>query len=154
VTCEFDWQTVAVYAAGEMEPAGREDFTKHLGGCRACKNRLEAIRTADGALASLAAYQPSPQALLATRRRLSEELRGGNRPEIMTLQEAAEFLRISQQQLGEVLEELPAFELAGQVRIRRARLIEWIEQRERDYKRQINESWVERAVAGLERGVA
>ena len=62
----------------------------------------------------------------------------------MTLDEVAAFLRIDPSDLGEVAEELPAFELGGQVRVRRERLIEWIQQRERAYTRQAGESWAAR----------
>lgn len=154
MTCEIEYETVAAYAAGDLAAGMAEEFLRHMGACPACKERLKAIRAADAALAGPPLYSPTPEALLAVRRRLSQELRGSG-PEIMTLQEVREFMRLTPEQLGEAMESLPAFELGGQVRIRRARLIEWIEQRERDYRRQANESWVERAgVTGLGKGVA
>ena len=49
----------------------------------------------------------------------------------------------------------PAFELAGQIRVRRAKLVEWIERRERDFTRQSAASWAARATAGaFGKGVA
>lgn len=56
-------------------------------------------------------------------------------PEVLTLRDAAAFLRISEEELAQILDELPLFELAGQLRIRTERLREWIEQRERTYQR-------------------
>ena len=67
----------------------------------------------------------------------------------MTLDEVAEFLRVSLEELGEVVGELPAFELAGRVRVRRTKLIEWIEKRERAYAR----GRIESEVAGILAGV-
>jgi len=67
----------------------------------------------------------------------------------MTLNEVAELLRISPDELGEIAEELPAFELAGRVRVRREKLMEWIAQRESAYARQVAASRVARAAAGL-----
>ena len=49
---------------------------------------------------------------------------------------------------------LYAFELAGQVRVRRERLVEWVQQRERDYAHQTAASWAARATTRSERGVA
>ena len=65
----------------------------------------------------------------------------------MTLDEVAAFLRLSDAQLDEVVEELPAFELGGQLRVRRQRLIEWLQQRERDYARQAAGSWAAQALS-------
>jgi len=65
----------------------------------------------------------------------------------MTLDEVAEFLRLSPGQLDEVASDLPGFELAGQVRVRRAKLLEWIERRERSYLRNTVASRVARALA-------
>jgi hypothetical protein len=65
----------------------------------------------------------------------------------MTLDEVAEFLRISLDELEEVVTELPAFEVAGQLRVRRARLLEWVEARERAYRRSSAQSEVARAFA-------
>ena len=73
----------------------------------------------------------------------------------MTLEEVAEFLRISGDELGEIVEELPAFELGGRIRVRRAKLLEWIQQRERDYSRDIASSWAARASSDeFQKGIA
>ena len=85
------------------------------------------------------------RAVLAARRAVSRVLRRPHTPEVMTLDEVAAFLRVGPDELAEVVELLPAFELAGRIRVRRARLIEWIEQRERDYTRQATGSWAARA---------
>ena len=67
----------------------------------------------------------------------------------MTLNEAAGFLRISVDDLEDVVTDLPAFEVGGKIRVRRAALLEWIEQRERAYARGRAESQVARLVAGI-----
>lgn len=155
MSCEVTYEELAAYAAGDMDLHRHAEMDQHLAGCAECRRRVEALAKTDAALASLAPVQPSAWAVLEIRRALSEIIRPRRYPEIMTLAEAADFLRVRPDELGEVAESLPAFELAGQVRVRRARLIEWIEQRERDYSRQRNESWVARSrVVGTGRGVA
>lgn len=116
---------------------------------------LSALNRIDEILKTLPPLCPPASTVLATRRVLAQYIRPARVCEIMTLEEAADFLRITADQLGEIVEELPAFELAGQIRVRRDRLLEWVQQRERDYNRQRSESWVARAGRiGLERGVA
>lgn len=53
--------------------------------------------------------------------------------EILTLSEVAHFLRLSEDDLMEIASELPAFELAGKVLVRKAKLLEWIAQREQQF---------------------
>jgi transcriptional regulator with XRE-family HTH domain len=109
----------------------------------------------DSALGAVRRDDPSARAVLEARRALSRELRGGSSPEIMTLDEVAEFLRLAPDQLEEIASRLPAFELAGQIRVRRERLVEWLEQRELVYVRRNIESSVARSLAGdLGKGVA
>jgi len=148
VKCDVSDELLAALTAGDLpaEPAGR--IERHARRCRRCRARLAAIRAADGALAALPRFAPSPAALLAARRALAGAARGGAEPEIMTLPEVAEFLRIDEAALGEIADELPAFELAGRVRVRRARLLEWIARRESDFAREAAASWAARAMAG------
>lgn len=64
--------------------------------------------------------------------RLQEEIRPPA-PEIMTLAEVAKFLRLPEPDLAEVADSLPAFELAGQILVRKSRLLEWIAHREQQH---------------------
>jgi hypothetical protein len=94
-----------------------------------------AIAKVDAALAELM-RQPVPESV--AERVLSRVLQpaaAAPLPEILTLHEAAAFLRISEEDLGAIIDELPLFELAGQLRIRTERLRQWIEQRELAYHR-------------------
>ena len=99
--------------------------------------------------------RPSADELLTVRRALSDALGRSCGPEIMTLAEVAAYLRLSPEEMGEIIEELPAFELAGQVRVRRAKLREWVEQRERQFASAAAMSWTTRALAlDSEKGAA
>jgi len=127
----------------------RAEVTDHLDRCDRCRRLLKAIGAADRLLEALPPLRPGTDTVLATRRSLSAVTRGTGVPEILTLEEVAAFLRIEPEQLGEIVEELPAFELAGQIRVRRARLIEWVAQRERDHSQAATASWMARADAGF-----
>ncbi len=141
MTCGLPYEELACYAAGESEPARADEIREHVAQCPRCRQRLDALGGVDAGLAAVTPDRPSAQTILGARRALAGELRAAKAPEIMTLDEVAEFLRVDPDELGEIAEELPAFELAGRVRVRRARLVEWISQRERAYSKQAAESW-------------
>ena len=155
MNCEITNEDLAAFAIGESEPGREAEIREHIINCTSCHQRIKALEQTDTLLESLKPTAPSVSAILSARRSLSEIIHGSQVSEIMTLEETANFLRITSEQLGEIVEDLPAFELAGQIRVRRARLVEWIQRRERDYNRQVSESWVARAnVHGLGTGVA
>lgn len=141
MSCDLDYGELAARTADELTPERAREIDTHVVACPRCRRLLALLDAADAQLAALPRMQPSADALLTTRRALSEITRGGHAPEIMTLEEVAEYLRMDADTLGEIAEELPAFELAGQVRVRRTQLVEWIEQRERDYMRATSASW-------------
>lgn len=147
--CEVSWEELAALAAGELHADRARELERHLSACATCQGRLKALKGVDAALPTLARMEPSAAALLAARRALSELVRGPRAPEIMTLEEVAQFLRVTVDDLTEVAAELPAFEIAGRIRVRRSRLIEWIEQRERARARSTIESEVAGILAGL-----
>lgn len=147
MTCEVTYERLAVFAAGDLESAEEDEIRRHASACGRCRERLEALRQTDAALAALPPVEPPPATVQAARQVLSEATREAAPRRIMTLDEVAAFLRLAGEQLDEIVEELPAFELAGQIRVRRERLIEWVEQRERAYARHTAASWVARAVA-------
>jgi len=155
MNCNMTYEELAAFASGDLD-AGREaEIRNHLEQCDTCRKRLEALNEADAALRALRPVRPPASAILATRRALGEAADGAGGAEIMTLDEVGEYLRVTPKQLGEVVGELPAFELAGRIRVRRTKLIEWIEQRERSYTRRAAASWAARAVRGeFGKGVA
>ena len=147
MNCDVTYEELAAFASDEAEAARGQEIREHLPHCDRCRRRLDALRRTDAALAQLPIIEPPVKAVRAARQAGAEALGASGAAEVMTMEEAAAFLRISTDQLGEHVDELPVFELAGQIRIRRTRLIEWIENRERDYRRQTAASWVAHAGA-------
>ncbi len=127
--CPFDDESLAAYAAGELSAEGAQPVEAHLAECDPCRHRVKALRRVDAALARVVPHRPAAGGLLNVRRALAGQLRTAG-PEVLTLEEVAELLRLGPAEMDEVAGELPAFELAGRVRVRRAKLTEWIEQRE------------------------
>ena len=145
--CNVTYEELAALAAGDLPEDRAAELQAHAAECDHCRERLGRIRSVDAGLLSLRREEPSAHAVLEARRALSRELGRSGPPEVMTLEEVAEFLRVDD--LGEVVEHLPAFEIAGQVRVRRAKLLEWIESRERAFARSSIESEVAGILAGL-----
>jgi len=149
VNCDVTYEELAALAAQNLPPAREAEVLVHLGDCERCRRRLDRLRQADGLLGALRPPRAPAEAVLAARKALAEVLHRPRAQEIMTLEEVSDFLRLAPGQLAEVVEELPAFELAGQVRVRRARLVEWIERREQDYSRHRAGSWAARETSDV-----
>lgn len=99
------------------------------------RNRKEYINEeyVDNLLHRLPRAEIAPGDLLRIRKSLSAVTRNTGGSDIMTLEEVSEYLRISQHELELILPDLPLFELAGRLRLRRHRLDEWIGKREKEY---------------------
>ena len=153
--CKVTYEELAGWKAGNL-PAPRARWIKaHTVACATCRTRLNTLDQSDLLLRSLSVPGPAAGAILAARRRLTGVTQPVTTAEILTMEEAAEFLRLTPEQVGELIEELPAFELAGQIRIRRQKLLDWIEQRERGYTRQTVASWTVQSADWLaQKGVA
>ncbi|MCP4644262.1 MAG: zf-HC2 domain-containing protein [bacterium] len=122
------------YAAGDCDPEEARSVRAHVEACGSCQTRLDGLRRADAALREAAA-SPVPDRIAASVwRAIAEELNSRPAPEIMTLEDVARYLRIPSSDLEPFLEDLPCFEFAGRVRIRRTRLLEWIGEREQRYR--------------------
>lgn len=141
MSCSMKDETLAAFSAGDLAPPAAAAVEEHAARCARCRARLDALRQTDALLAGMQRTEPPAAAVLGVRRALAKALGGPPQEEVMTLPEVAEFLKLTQEELGEIVEELPAFELAGQVRIRRSRLVAWIEKREQDYTRAAVAGW-------------
>jgi anti-sigma factor RsiW len=148
VNCDVTYEELAAYVAGEASPDRVEVLRTHHAQCERCRSRIAALRRSDALLAATHRPEPGVEALLATRRALTRTIRRLQVSEIMTLEDVAAFLRIDADALEDIAEELPAFELGGQIRVRRQKLIEWIEQREQSYARGAAAGLAGRASAG------
>lgn len=143
MTCPFTDEQLAAWSTAGAE-AGIE-WGGHVARCPSCQTRLTALQRMDQLLRQTIT-QPVPAAL-AERVRATLQ-RQWKSTEILTLEEVAAFLHLSIDQLDEITDELPAFELAGQIRVRKTKLLEWIEARERAYLRAITQSRTRRIIHG------
>jgi anti-sigma factor RsiW len=148
MTCEQPYERLSEYLAGDL---GTEDATaleRHLTECAECRRRLDALRAATGRLAALPRLEPPYQTADATRRAVAALEGAGPPPEVMTPAEVARFLRVAVDDLEDVLAEVPAFEIAGKLRVRRDKLLAWIAEKERSFTRQALQSEVAGILSG------
>ncbi len=149
MTCNVTYDELAAFAANDLSPARREAVELHLGKCATCRRRLDALRRADSALRQLNHLEPSPEAVRDAREAFRGHAASLPPPEIMTLDDVARYLHVPLDDVRAMWDELPAFELAGRIRVRRAKLMEWIDERERAYRRCAAEDQVVHGLADL-----
>jgi hypothetical protein len=124
------------YLDGELRGAENDSLRQHLAECAACQRVVADIQRADTALNTLSHTPPAATSLLEVQQRVRQELGMAKQREILTLEEAADFLRVEPEELAEILDDLPWFELAGRIRFRRQALLDWVRQRERECTRE------------------
>lgn len=152
--CEVTRERLSAWTAGDLEPPQAAELERHVAGCATCRERLAGLRALDQTLAELA-NQPAPAAAVErARASLAGQLGAGAPPEIMTLDEVAAYLRLEPEQLETLLPELPLFALAGTLRMRRSRLLAWIESRERRFTHDRIRHELADLLAGRRGGVA
>ena len=144
-------EELSALALGELTGERQTVAEDHVVDCAECRERFGALRALEAALGALPGFEPPAAAVLETRRAVNAAVRGAAEPEVLTLPEVAGILRVDMAQLRYVMDDLPVFELAGQIRVRRSKLIEWIEEREGAYERRRIESQVAGILAGVER---
>lgn len=135
-SCEYTYEQLAAFAAGEAQAPEAAAIERHAQACPRCRSRIATLGQADEFLRQTSRLTPATDALARIRAAATAAAQPQAPAEIMTLDEVAVFLRLSELEMEEIAAELPAFELAGRVRVRRARLIEWVEHRERAYRQQ------------------
>ena len=133
MTCLECHQMLSPYDKGELPHEDARRVADHLAQCRSCAQRLEGLRQLDDILRAMPMQEPSSAVLLAVRDRVHGELAGG---EILDAGQVAAYLKLSRGQVLDHLDELPCFEVAGEIRFRRTALMEWIEERERARRRE------------------
>ena len=100
MNCEIEYDELSGLAGGELDTARAAELRRHLGACEHCRQRLAALNRTDDMLKSLPPVRPPAAAVLAARRALAREVRPAPASEIMTLEDVADFLRISPEELG------------------------------------------------------
>lgn len=125
-------ERLSVYVAGELQGVEAAELERLAAERPERGAMLEAMRRV-AALTDGLADPDLPQAarlrVLAAARTQTDPPPAA--PEVMTPDELAGFLRVSPEELDEVIEEIPGFDVAGRLRFRRERVETWMAERER-----------------------
>jgi len=133
--CEACRERLSELETGELGEALAKGVRDHLRDCGECSRLLAAMQATVELTADLPDGGPSRSLSMRILARVEEWLSPDPQslPEIMTPEQLARFLNVPLEQLE--IESLPGFEISGELRFRKDRVLEWIETREREYER-------------------
>jgi hypothetical protein len=118
----------------QLDSAQRTLFLNHALVCEACRDQIEAGNALKKHIKPIAELNMPDDADLRVRIAIETSTRIPTvEPEVMGIEEAAAFLRITIRELIDCLDELPAFEIAGRIRFNRDRLIRWMLTKEQGF---------------------
>lgn len=134
--CTLDPERLAAWLDGDLNGAAAARMAAHVEACPECRDRTARL-TRQAAALRREIDREVPGDVLA---RLHDVLPAAgtavNWPDVLALEDVARYLRVALDDLDRVAADLPAFELAGQIRVRRTELERWIARREQDYAAQ------------------
>ena len=135
MTCENCDSQLWAFAAGELDGERHASVGQHVSHCPACQRRLDEVRRLTAAAQALADASPSLSLCLETKEALRLELEREGRIRaafgpLMDADELAKYLKVDVALVYRHLDEIPHFELEGQIRFRRQSIDEWIETKE------------------------
>lgn len=154
MACEVTLERLSALLAGDLDAAQAHLLRQHIGQCPTCTTSIARLQEADRQLRSVAERVPSAVVQRA-RQVIRSAVQHQPTPEVMTLEEVAQYLRLGASQLAQVLEQLPSFTVAGEVRVRRDRLMQWINDQEQQAFRDRVRSQAARSIRlAFEQGIA
>jgi len=135
--CQTYRGLLSEYEANELAAPVARRVEAHLSACPACSRVLTAMRRTTHEIGQLADTPPSRSMSVRVLDQV-DAMRTpdlGQAPAVMTPEDLAMFLRVSPAALAEVIDTIPGFDIGGELRFRKERVEEWIQQRERERDR-------------------
>ena len=125
------------YFDGELNREELRKFQLHLESCVNCTNTLTQLESIRESLRSFNTVTMPDEADLRIRRFLKTDTgQLSIKDEILDIEELARFLKISVNEVVELLDRLPSFEVGGRIRFRKDRIIDWIANQEKKMVRE------------------
>ena len=135
--CTTYRETLSAFDAAELDPDLTAQVEKHVSECAECSRLLRTVRKATDLVSRLVDEEPARSVCVRilgeVDRFLAPDL--ADAPEIMTPEQLARFLHVPLGKLDDRIETIPGFEIGGELRFRKERVLEWIEQREQERER-------------------
>lgn len=131
--CEQYRAQLSEYLDDDLPVEQQDEIDNHLGQCERCREELRRYEKLNTLAAKLPAFRPGTAVTL----RIKTAFQAARPPErrtvfgpVMDITELADFLRVSQEVVGQYLDEIPSFELGGKLLFRRKSVEEWIGRKE------------------------
>jgi len=134
--CTLDPERLVAWLDGDLRGAAAARIAAHVAACPQCRDRAAGLTRQAEALRHEIDCEVPGDVLARLHEALPAAGAAGGCPEVLTLEDVARYLRVGLDDLDRVAADLPAFEIAGQVRVRRTELERWIARREQDYAAQ------------------
>lgn len=155
MTCDIRLEQLSALLAGELDVTQTQVLRQHIERCPACATLAARLQDIDQQFRSAVDQPVPPEAARRARQAMHAAVQRQPTPEIMTLDEVGQCLRLTPSQLAQILEQLPSFSVAGEVRIRRDRLMQWVKDQEQQAFRDRVRSQAARSIRmAFEQGIA
>ena len=135
MNCAECRQMLSPFEAGELDATAVQLVRSHVAACPACRRLLAALRATDVLLEELPDEPPARSLAVRILGQVDEFAAPSEVPDVMTPEQLARFLQVPLASLEEQIDTIPAFEVGGQLRFRKDRVMEWIGEREREHER-------------------
>lgn len=138
MNCEQCQKLLSEFEADELTEEHAAKVHKHVDQCCECSELLRALEVSTALVCKLIDEEPPRSMSLRVLGKVDEMLSPDltDAPDILSPELLARFLGISLERLEDDIHLIPGFEIAGQLRFRKERVLEWIEERERVRERQ------------------
>lgn len=136
-------QMLSEYQEGDLSKKEAVTAEKHLKTCKKCQKELESLREVSLLSKKLTRYEPGNKVVLEVKSFIYGKAQPERRTQfgpVLNMNDLAEFLRVDKETIEQYLDELPCFELGGNVLFRKKSIEEWMEAREKGFGFQIQRS--------------
>lgn len=152
MNCEEFRSAMSEVMEGDLEAAEMEAARGHEARCQACSSEMRRFRAVVRAVEDLPDPVPEDTVRFEILDGLTPTPAPEMVPEIMDVDELRKYLGVTEKELEEEIENLPAFEFAGRLRFKKEHIDRWIEERERERARGIESAragmWLKERSAG------
>lgn len=147
MNCNDFLKIISEFERGELTDELYEEATKHMDCCQKCKNELKKFRETMSLCKDSMDAKLSLSATLKMNSYISKLLNEGKElvfGPILNINDLSNYLRVGENIIETYLNEIPCFELGGQILFRKEKVDEWIGKREEKFAFELLGSEIER----------
>ena len=133
MNCESCRERLSEYLDGDLPVESKGEIAAHLETCEQCRAELRQYERMNSLVAGLQQLTPGTATTLSIKAAFQASRPMERRTEfgpVLDMDELAAFLRVSNEVVGQYLDEIPSFELGGKLLFRRKSVEEWIARKE------------------------